>query len=87
MTLSATIPTLQRLSLFPFKRCATIDQFNRFSSSVSMSAVYNYAPNPRNDPLVQILQNALDLGLAIMTPEKAIILKTFPFCEPTLFDK
>ncbi|KAJ8581526.1 cytochrome P450 [Rhizopogon salebrosus TDB-379] len=53
--------------------------FATFSSSVSMSAVYNYEPNPRNDPLVQILQNALDLGLAIMTPEKAIILKTFPF--------
>ncbi|OAX32170.1 cytochrome P450, partial [Rhizopogon vinicolor AM-OR11-026] len=53
--------------------------FATFSSSVAMSAVYNYEPSPRNDPLVRILESALDLGIAVMIPEKAIVLKTFPF--------
>jgi hypothetical protein len=46
-----------------------------------MSVVYGYEPSPRGDPLVRIIGNALDLGVRVLTPEKAILLKTFPFCE------
>ncbi|KAG0699967.1 cytochrome P450 [Suillus ampliporus] len=50
-----------------------------FSSSIAMSAIYDYEASARDDPLVQIAENALGLGLAVMTPERAIILKHFPF--------
>jgi hypothetical protein len=33
------------------------------------------------------MEGALDLGLAVMTPEKAMILKTFPFREHNFFDE
>ncbi|OAX32393.1 cytochrome P450 [Rhizopogon vinicolor AM-OR11-026] len=53
--------------------------FATFSTSTAMSAVYGYEPSPRNDPLVQLVGNALHLGMAVLTPERAMILKTFPF--------
>ena len=46
-----------------------------------MSAVYDYQPSARGDSRVRTVENALDLGLSILTPEKAVVLKTFPFCE------
>ncbi|OJA12804.1 hypothetical protein AZE42_05836 [Rhizopogon vesiculosus] len=44
-----------------------------------MSVVYGYEPSPRDDPLVQVITKAVELGIAVMTPERSIILKTFPF--------
>ncbi|KAG2057780.1 cytochrome P450 [Suillus hirtellus] len=55
------------------------DHFATFSLSVVMSAVYGYDISARDDPLVQIVVNALDPGSAVLTPERALILKTFPF--------
>ncbi|KAG2336897.1 cytochrome P450 [Suillus weaverae] len=52
--------------------------FATFSSSVAMSTVYGYDVRARNDPLVQIVINAM-MGLSMLTPERAVILKVFPF--------
>jgi hypothetical protein len=46
-----------------------------------MSAVYGYESGARDDPLVEIIEHAQDLGVAVMTPEKSMMLKTFPFSE------
>ncbi|KAG1881343.1 cytochrome P450 [Suillus tomentosus] len=53
--------------------------FATFSSSVAMSVTYGYQTSPHDDPLVRIVENALALGLQAITPERAILLKTFPF--------
>ncbi|KAG1842028.1 cytochrome P450 [Suillus subalutaceus] len=53
--------------------------FATFSSSVAMSVVYGYQTGPRGDPLVRIIENAMAIGLAVLTPERAILLKIFPF--------
>ncbi|OJA20255.1 hypothetical protein AZE42_04312 [Rhizopogon vesiculosus] len=50
-----------------------------FSSSIGMSAVYDYEVSARDDPLVRIVADALDIGIAMMTPERAVVLKLFPF--------
>ncbi|KAG2336907.1 cytochrome P450 [Suillus weaverae] len=53
--------------------------FATFSSSVGMSAIYDYQPSARDDPLVQTMENALIIGIEMMTPERAVLLKAFPF--------
>ncbi|KAG2038716.1 cytochrome P450 [Suillus americanus] len=53
--------------------------FATFSSSVGMSAAYSYQTSPRDDPLVRTVENALAIGLKVMTPERATLLKIFPF--------
>ncbi|KAG2054196.1 cytochrome P450 [Suillus hirtellus] len=53
--------------------------FATFSSSLVMSVTYGYQTNPRDDPLVRIAENALAIGLAALTPERAALLKAFPF--------
>ncbi|OAX41196.1 cytochrome P450 [Rhizopogon vinicolor AM-OR11-026] len=53
--------------------------FATFSSSVTMSVVYDYEIVARDDPLVLLVINAMDIGIVMMTPERAMILKTFPF--------
>ncbi|KAF9232016.1 cytochrome P450 [Melanogaster broomeanus] len=53
--------------------------FSTFSAAVVMSAVYDYEPIPRNDPMVHIVDSFLEACLPGMTPENAILLKTFPF--------
>ncbi|KAG2087118.1 cytochrome P450 [Suillus discolor] len=55
------------------------DHFATFSLSVVMSAVYDYDIGARDDPLVQIVVRALIPGSAVLTPERALMLKTFPF--------
>ncbi|KAG1751948.1 cytochrome P450 [Suillus occidentalis] len=54
-----------------------------FSSSVGMSVTYGYQTSPRDDPLVRIVENALVIGLEMMTQERATLLQFFPFCCPT----
>ncbi|KAG1739609.1 cytochrome P450 [Suillus lakei] len=40
---------------------------------------YGYQTNARNDPLVRVVVNAVAIGLEVMTPERAILLRLFPF--------
>jgi hypothetical protein len=44
-----------------------------------MSVTYGYQTDPRDDPLVRIVENALVIGLEVMTQERAILLRIFPF--------
>ncbi|KAG2069084.1 cytochrome P450 [Suillus decipiens] len=53
--------------------------FATFSSSVAMSVTYGYQTVPRDDPLVRTAENALAMGFKVMTPERATLLKMFPF--------
>jgi hypothetical protein len=46
-----------------------------------MSSVYDYEPKPRNDPIVSIIDSFLDISFPALTPEKAVLLKAFPFCK------
>ncbi|OAX31108.1 cytochrome P450, partial [Rhizopogon vinicolor AM-OR11-026] len=50
-----------------------------FSSSVMMSAVYDYETSARDDPLVLLVVHAIELVVGMLTPERAMILKKFPF--------
>ncbi|KAG1745498.1 cytochrome P450 [Suillus paluster] len=50
-----------------------------FSSSVAMEVVYDYQTKARDDPLVRTAENAVALGLPMITPEKSMLLKAFPF--------
>ncbi|KAG2368716.1 cytochrome P450 [Suillus spraguei] len=56
-----------------------LSHFATFSSSVALSAAYGYKPSARNDPLVRIIEDAVAIGIEVMTPENAILLKLFPF--------
>ncbi|OJA20415.1 hypothetical protein AZE42_07495 [Rhizopogon vesiculosus] len=53
--------------------------FATFTSSTALSAVYGYEASARDDPLVQVIGIAQDLGIPLMTPERAMILEIFPF--------
>ncbi|KAG2357360.1 cytochrome P450 [Suillus spraguei] len=55
------------------------DHFATFSISVVMSTVYGYDTSARDDPLLQTVVKALVPGLTLLTPERALMLKTFPF--------
>ncbi|KAF9228926.1 cytochrome P450 [Gyrodon lividus] len=53
--------------------------YSTFSAAVAMSAVYDYEPSPRNDPMVHIVDGFLQASLPGMTPKKALLLKFLPF--------
>ncbi|KAF9228921.1 cytochrome P450 [Gyrodon lividus] len=53
--------------------------YSTFSAAVAMSAVYDYEPSPRNDPMVHIVDRFLQASLPGMTTGKAILLQIFPF--------
>ncbi|KAG2089752.1 cytochrome P450 [Suillus discolor] len=55
------------------------DHFATFSLTVVMSAAYDYDIEARDDPMVKIVVEALNLSSAVLTPEAALMLKTFPF--------
>jgi len=46
-----------------------------------MSVIWDYEASPRDDPLVSLVVNAMDVSIAMMTPERAMILRLFPFSE------
>jgi hypothetical protein len=46
-----------------------------------MSVTYDYETSARDDPQVLIVVNAMEASNAMMTPERAMILKLFPFRE------
>jgi len=52
-----------------------------------MSAIYGYQSSARDDPLVRIVETAMAVGFDMATPERAMLLKIFPFCKPTLIDE
>jgi hypothetical protein len=52
-----------------------------------MSVTYGYQTSPRDDPLVRIVENALVIGLEVLTPERATLLRIFPFCEFIIVDE
>ncbi|KAG1795656.1 cytochrome P450, partial [Suillus plorans] len=58
-----------------------------FLTSIMMSATYGRQTSLRDDPLVGIVENAVALALQAMTPERAILLKIFPFCELSYFSR
>ncbi|KAJ8593700.1 cytochrome P450 [Rhizopogon salebrosus TDB-379] len=53
--------------------------FATFTSSTAMSAVYGYEPSSRDDPLVQVVETAQEIGITMMTPERAMMVRIFPF--------
>ncbi|OAX40609.1 cytochrome P450, partial [Rhizopogon vinicolor AM-OR11-026] len=53
--------------------------FATFSSSITMSVAYDYETSARDDPLVLLVIHAMDLAVGMMTQERAMILKMFPF--------
>ncbi|KAG1775736.1 cytochrome P450 [Suillus placidus] len=54
------------------------NHFATFSLSVVMSPVYDYN-SARDDPLVQIVIKALIPGFTLLTPDRTLMLKIFPF--------
>jgi hypothetical protein len=46
-----------------------------------MSVIWDYEASARDDPLVSLVVNAMDVSIAMMTPERAMILIIFPFSE------
>ncbi|KAH7931186.1 cytochrome P450 [Leucogyrophana mollusca] len=50
-----------------------------YTTSIAMSAVYDYQTLPRDDPFVEIVNRALLLGIKAMMPERAALLSAFPF--------
>ena len=46
-----------------------------------MSAVYDYEPQTREDPMVKVVDDFCHASLPSLTPEKASLLRMFPFCE------
>ena len=54
--------------------------FPRFSAAVAMSAVYDYEPRIREDPLVKLVDEYCKASFPALIPEKAVLLKAFPFC-------
>ncbi|KIJ58388.1 hypothetical protein HYDPIDRAFT_34241 [Hydnomerulius pinastri MD-312] len=53
--------------------------FSTFSAAVAMSAVYDYEPHLRDDPMVHSVERFLEASCPAITPEKALPLKMFPF--------
>ena len=46
---------------------------------MAMSAVYDYEPKLRGDPMVKIMDDFCKASLPALTPEKAVLLKALPF--------
>jgi len=56
-----------------------IEPICRHSGSIIMSAVYSYDAARRNDSLIELVKQALDLVLQELRPEIAAIFGAFPF--------
>jgi hypothetical protein len=53
----------------------------RHSTSIIMSVVYGYETGPRDDPIISIVEKAVNLAVSSIKPEVAAFLGAFPFCE------
>ena len=56
-----------------------MDSSSRFAAAVAMSSVYDYEPRPGNDPMVSIINDSIQASVSALMPEKAVLLKVFPF--------
>ena len=52
-----------------------------------MSAVYDYEPSPRNDPMVSIICKYLETALPGLAPGKLLLVKLFPFRKCLLLNQ
>ncbi|KIK80526.1 hypothetical protein PAXRUDRAFT_15742 [Paxillus rubicundulus Ve08.2h10] len=50
-----------------------------FSAAIALSAVYDYEPSPRSDPIVQTVDKFHEVCMSGTTPGKAVLLGLFPF--------
>ncbi|KAH7928413.1 cytochrome P450 [Leucogyrophana mollusca] len=48
------------------------------SSAIILSAVYDYDPAPREDPLIAVIEKAVTIAIEVQRPEVAAIFNTFP---------
>ncbi|KAH7925846.1 cytochrome P450 [Leucogyrophana mollusca] len=55
-----------------------VSHIQTLAASIIMSATYDYETAPSHDPLVHIVERALDLAIKFMTPEKAALLGVLP---------
>lgn len=46
-----------------------------------MSAVYDYEPQPHQDPMVTVVDDFIKTSLSAIASEKALLLQLFPFCK------
>ena len=46
-----------------------------------MCSVYDYDPSPQDNQMVSIINNFLEVSIPALMPEKAALLKVFPFCK------
>ncbi|KIJ66970.1 hypothetical protein HYDPIDRAFT_85336 [Hydnomerulius pinastri MD-312] len=53
--------------------------FETFAAAVVMSAIYGYETRPHDDPMVHISDRFVSSSIEAISPEKAAILKAFPF--------
>ncbi|KAI9459790.1 cytochrome P450 [Boletus coccyginus] len=54
------------------------DHVFEYTASVILNSVYDYDPQSRNDELVGIVAEVLEILVAAVTPEVAIVVATFP---------
>lgn len=55
---------------------------NRFSTSIIMSIVYDYATLPRDDPFIALVEQSLEISVRELRPEVAAIVGEFPIRTP-----
>ncbi|KAG6372163.1 cytochrome P450 [Boletus reticuloceps] len=53
--------------------------YSTFAAAVTMCSIYDYDPSPRNDQMVSIINNFIEASVPALMPEKAVLLKVFPF--------
>jgi hypothetical protein len=52
-----------------------------------MSTIYDYQPSARDDPLIQIIEDAVVVSLEAMSSERAVLLEAFPFCKLSIISR
>ncbi|KIJ14780.1 hypothetical protein PAXINDRAFT_12350 [Paxillus involutus ATCC 200175] len=53
--------------------------YSTFAGAVAMSAVYDYEPSPRDDPMVHIVDRFLQATLPAITAKRMVLFRMFPF--------
>ncbi|KAH0833179.1 cytochrome P450 [Lanmaoa asiatica] len=64
---------------------ACFEHLHTYSSSIIMSALYDYETKPKNDPMVNVVGRALKLAVEEVRPEVAAFFSVFPFCRFSRF--
>jgi hypothetical protein len=58
--------------------------FRRHSTAIIMAVVYGYETARRDDPIIDVVDRAVNLAVASIRPEVAAFLGFFPFCRSSL---